>query len=401
MNFNISILNNYYYHFKNFIKEQNNIIFDSFSHPYIEEEENYKYNVHYKGRSKLNVLNWNSEDIGTGKIIKNVISAIEIPNNNLLIHDNRYGKSGRYHQSLYEALKERGNKLYKYEEILFNFYKNNINDKTTFNWILDIAGKKYAYLAYLFFLKDKRKYLPIAVDTFDDIFTMLEVDFKTSRKCSWSNYKKFNDLIMEVRDFLDGKLESEVQLLDAHSFLWIIGSNEFKKSIQITEKPEVNIENYTPKNPIIEGKSINTENKNNVTDFIELNRKNKIIGDQAEQLVIEVEKEFLIESGRSDLSEAVKLVSDNSSLGYDIISYDLDCNEEKIEVKAIKSVGSINSFYLSQNELNKSEISNNYYLYLVKNLNSKAPQILSIKNPDFSDNDKFLVKTVNYKIFFQ
>ena len=52
-------------------------------------------------------------------------------------------------------------------------------------------GAKYDLLAYLFFIKDCSRFLPIRAKEFDKRFELLGVDFKTSFKCSWENYAQY------------------------------------------------------------------------------------------------------------------------------------------------------------------------------------------------------------------
>ena len=97
--------------------------------------------------------------------------------------------------------------------------------KQSFEDLITIFGKQYPLIAYLFFIKDKAKFLPIRTTYFDSTFALLAVDFKTTRKCSWENYQQFIELIEQLRILISDKFEEKVELLDAHSFAWIISSN--------------------------------------------------------------------------------------------------------------------------------------------------------------------------------
>ena len=91
------------------------------------------------------------------------------------------------------------------------------------------------------FLKSSKQYLPIAPDTFDKVFERLELNFKTSQKCSWDNYSQYLYIVEQVREFLelqDDIKDEEVSLLDAHSFLWILGSDGFMGNWNPKEKIE-------------------------------------------------------------------------------------------------------------------------------------------------------------------
>lgn len=214
--------------FKLFVEEKSEISFISFaSNPYTEGQEGYKYQIHQLARKSLSYQDWKLSDIGTGKIADSVIAAIEIPKsdlvpegNNLVPWQSRFGDEARLHQALY---KSRSNPKYQrdIEICLYQLYRND-DDEGAFKKLVDIFGKKYPLLAYLFFLKDRTKYLPIAPNYFDSAFQHLGSDFKTSRRCSWENYSLFICLIREVKIALSEQLNSDVSLLDAHSFVFML-----------------------------------------------------------------------------------------------------------------------------------------------------------------------------------
>ena len=167
--------------FQRFVEEQSNISFVSFSsHPYTDEQEGYKYEIYRTARNNLAFQAWKESDIGSGEIINATIEAIEFPNNNLVQWQSRYGDDKRPHHPLYEA-KGSSEKLEAIEQCLFKLYHNtSVSD--SFNNLVGIFGKKYALIAYLFFVKDNSKYLPIAPSYFDGAFELLGADFKTSKR---------------------------------------------------------------------------------------------------------------------------------------------------------------------------------------------------------------------------
>ncbi len=173
--------------FKSFVEEQSGLAFVSFaSNPYTEAQEGYKYKIHHAGRDALAFQAWRQSDIGTGDIVDAVIAAIEIPKSNLVPWQGRFGKEARPHQPLYEA-KNQQDELPRIEECLFKLYREE-QDEESFAGLAGIFGKTYPLLAYLFFLKDRSKYLPIAPTFFDRAFDHLGAEFKTAHRCSWENY---------------------------------------------------------------------------------------------------------------------------------------------------------------------------------------------------------------------
>lgn len=209
--------------FSKFVEEKTAVVFTSFaSHPYTEEQEGYKYEIHRTAREALAFQAWKKSDIGNGEILAAVIEAIEIPNSNLVPWQGRFGKEARPHQPLYIAQSDQG-KTQEIEACLFKLYHDPQEGKY-FAELVDIFGKTYPLIAYLFFLKDRSKYLPIAPTFFDKAFRILGAEFKTSHRCSWENYTTFVGLIGELKSMLAETLLTEVTLLDAHSFAWMLAA---------------------------------------------------------------------------------------------------------------------------------------------------------------------------------
>lgn len=213
--------------FRKFIEEQSGSPFVSFaSNTYIQKKEGYKLKIYYDGRDALALDKWKKSAIGSGKIAQAVRKAIEIPKNNLVPWQPRYGETARPHQPLYEAEKQQDT-LLRVEGWLFALYREQ-QEKSSFDELIDLFGKTYPLLAYLFFLKDCSRYLPIAPTFFDRAFELLGVEFKTSHQCSWENYQTYISLIRELKIMLAENLDPEATLLDAHSFAWILAVQMWK-----------------------------------------------------------------------------------------------------------------------------------------------------------------------------
>ena len=206
--------------FRRFVEQKSRVSFVSFENSYVEKEEGYKARVYLLARDALAVQSWVHSDIGSGEIIERTIAAIEILENNFVPWQARHGDKRRPHQPLFEA-KKRKHDLRRAEELLFGLYRAE-RDAQTFGALARLLGKTYPLIGYLFFIKDRSRYLPIAPSYFDRAFELLGANFKTSRRCSWENYSAYLSLIGELRNVLTEDLEVEVTLLDAHSFAWIL-----------------------------------------------------------------------------------------------------------------------------------------------------------------------------------
>ena len=95
-------------------------------------------------------------------------------------------------------------------------------DATAFTDLVEIIGARFDVLGFLFFLKDHSKYMPIRSSLFDQRLGMIGIDSRLSGNCSWEKYLQYNQWIENVRTMLNDSLNSQITLIDAHSFLWVL-----------------------------------------------------------------------------------------------------------------------------------------------------------------------------------
>jgi hypothetical protein len=340
--------------------------------------------------------------VGTGELIDRLANAIEQPDNNFFVHQiGRFGERKISHYFLYSAKKDEGETT-KVERLIYDFYKDQIADEQAFAAFTKCAGKKYALLAYLFYIKDDRRYVPIAPTRFDRVFTKLGINFKTSHRASWENYTEFNHIIESVQEYLQNELDGEVRLIDAHSFLWTL--NWVPMGEPRISEPIIAVEIMTSApNTVLAESWANVEDnyRSDSVNFIRLHRRRMLIGQESEEYVQRSEKNRLIKGGREDLATKVRIVSDNSMLGYDILSFELNGIERQIEVKTVRQSGGFKDFFISRNECEKSKLLPNYYLFFVERKNDKPHAITFVKNPDLSDPCKFEIQPVNFIVRFK
>jgi hypothetical protein len=244
--------------FTEFLNEKSGVPFTSFaSHPYLEDEENYKFDLHRIARKELQAGSWTEKDIGSGRIISSVIDAIELKENNIVRWQAQYGETARPHHSLYLARDDRDKSVIA-ETALYRLYCE-ADDEAVFAALIDIFGRSYAVIAYLFFIKDRTRYLPIATETFDFAFELLGAEFKTSRQCSWENYSTFTGLIDELKTLLTRALGGEVSLLDAHSFAWIL-ARQMRRADKLAITPTGNEPSLTRNGSALDSQNLHTDN---------------------------------------------------------------------------------------------------------------------------------------------
>jgi hypothetical protein len=204
--------------------------FTSFHEGMVAVWESYKPPLREYALGLLRAGEWSAADIGLGAILHRTIEAIEIQatvgdrTNNLVFWQNRYGHANRDHHVLLEATTNP--KLRReIEGLLFALYRGEADEGDTFDQLRDLTGGKYPLLAYLYFLKDMDRFMPIQPTGFDRAFRWLGTDFSTLRQCSWENYSTYNQTLAALRPLIEASTSlKNVRLVDAHSFCWIFSS---------------------------------------------------------------------------------------------------------------------------------------------------------------------------------
>ena len=201
--------------------------FTGFHEGLAENWEGYKPQLRDHALDILIPNTWTEAEIGSGAILQRTIHAIEIQDsdrltNNLVFWQNRYGHAKRDHRALLDAVSN-ANLRRELERLLFGLYRGDADEGTTFDHLSELTEAKYPLLAYLYFLKDMDRFMPIRSRTFDRAFRDLGIDLITARNCSWENYQRYNTALGAVQGALavmDGP--TAVRLIDAHSFCWML-----------------------------------------------------------------------------------------------------------------------------------------------------------------------------------
>lgn len=295
--------------------------FESFTTGLPYEWEQYKEVVYHEARQRLDYEGWTRSEIGTGSILKALINAIEIKfpkgklrhpiENNLVDWDSRFGPNSRTHLSLFTALDTPEGRT-SYESLLFGFYRDELSSPEAFEQIITRAGKRYDFIAYVFFLKDWSQFLPIAPTNFDRAFDMLKVNLRTARRCSWQNYQEYLGVLRQIRDALRDAGVDDARLIDAHSFCWMLQHPKLPKSSvertvplpqALVIKAAMSVDEM---NEVASGNTVGKINWNLIRD------NQAAVGRLAEDTVLESERSRLRQAGRSDLAERVHSVDRKS-----------------------------------------------------------------------------------------
>ena len=204
--------------------------FETFQDGLAASWENYKPLLRDHARALMSADTWDASSIGSGTILQRVIDAIEIQKdsrtnltNNLVFWRNQFGHANREHRILLDAL-QTPRQRQEMEQLLFDLYRSETDDAATFDRLAALGGR-YTLIAYLFFLKDMDRYMPIQPTGFDRAFRMMGLEFSTLRQCSWENYSTYIGFLEALRPLIATEANlPNVRLVDAHSFIWILAS---------------------------------------------------------------------------------------------------------------------------------------------------------------------------------
>lgn len=189
---------------------------------YLGREEDYKSRIAEEARKELKFNSWSESWIGTGKIADCARIAINKSGN--LVNKNQ--------QIDFKNRLDPNHPKYRpeAERALYDLYCNpHCAESTAFANAVEVFGAKYDTIAFLFFIKDDSRFLPISTGHFDKGFAALNIDYTTSFQCGWENYQGFIGIIKEIRTVMEDMLpmQGTPRLIDAHSFVWVIQEDRF------------------------------------------------------------------------------------------------------------------------------------------------------------------------------
>ena len=197
------------------------------SNGFLGREEDYKSRIAEEARVALKFSSWNESWIGTGKIADCARNAIGKAGN-LVNVNQQIDFRNRLDPDSSKFRPEA-------EKVLYEIYRGSFcgddtrSEADAFEKAVEVFGAKYDVIAFLFFIKDDSRFLPISTGHFDKGFAALKINYITSYRCSWKNYQGFIGIIKEIRDVMEEvlPLQSTPRLIDAHSFVWVIQEDRF------------------------------------------------------------------------------------------------------------------------------------------------------------------------------
>ena len=333
----------------------NGIPFVSFQHPFlIDKEIAYKWKVYADAKDVLQLSKWAKWTATPGKILDAVKNACKPTiSQNLLEH--KYGFENSSEGALYKVATP--DEISGLEKQLFDFFHGGKANPDKFAVRFDTfadylrsnhLGCNWAFIAYLAFLLQPQAYFPIRPSHFEKLLKFYGIEQSISGFVSWERY----NILLELAENLKSKLiiYGTLDSIEVQSYMWVVS---YLVAEEITElAPALQID-------------FNAELANRIQRAAEKER----IGLLGEQFVFEQEKSRLANISRQDLANQVKIVSSQTDLGYDIVSFDEYGQEIHVEVKTTsKSENNDDGFWLSDYEKRIAEQDKNWRLYRVWNI---------------------------------
>lgn len=197
---------------------------------------------------------------------------------------------------------------------------------------------------------------------------------------------------------------------------------EFCKFLYYVDHPDNNKEDKTPKSvitpevpilppeqhpvlielptPSLEDRiSKERSQKGGKPDYDKIAKAKKRLGERGEKLVLEMEIKRLKDGGYHELAEKVDQISKkNDRAGYDILSFEFDTRERHIEVKSTVLKPDNLHFYLTDNELQTAKEDDNYFIYVVFEIDTLVPKVWAWRHPFKSKAELELLQSVLYWI---
>lgn len=136
-------------------------------------------------------------------------------------------------------------------------------------------------------------------------------------------------------------------------------------------------------------------------DYVEKQIDNEQIGSKSEQLAFEFEIERLEKEGVENCNQKVKIVSDDNTLGYDILSLEKHNENRYIEVKTVKRISDLYSFHITANEIEKVKKLSNYYIYIVIYTTKDGHSIKIIETANMLNSEYFKIVPTDYKVYLK
>lgn len=326
----------------------------------------------------------------------------------------------------------------------FRFYKKELDLKVKSscgkgNWasvpwlgifddkITHSSAQKGVYIVYLFSIDMKRVYLTLELgwDQYEKRFSKSEANEKIKNAARYYRTKFTNNPENDVIDLISGVTPKPKDLDRPRGYE--MGSilskkydvNNLPKNDQLIRDLQDMLQNYKELidsdfdfenvldlEPMVEDSNVDMESNHETRtkrakrkafkiDYSDKEEKNKTVGTNGENYVLNYERERLKNTGFED---KIKYVAENDDgAGYDILSFEKDGTERYIEVKTTKNPKKDREFFFSPNELEFSiKHDKQYVIYRVYNFNSDDPEEIKIDKYRGRIDKNFVYRPTDY-----
>lgn len=352
--------------------KSNGMPFVNFQHEFLVNTEiAYKWKIYADAKDILQLSKWSKWRSTSGKILQAVKGAcVPTVSQNLLEH--KYGFENSSEGALYKVTTS--DEIKGLENQMFDFFLGGKATSDEFSVRFDSfanylrtnhLGCNWAFIAYLAFLSQPQAYFPIRPSHFEKLLKFYGVDEDIVGFVSWERYNLLLNLAEKLKSNLAmyGTLDS----IEIQSYMWVVANLVAEQKIgEVRPEPSIDF---------------NAELASRIQQASERER----IGLLGEQFVFQQEMSKLINASRQDLAKNVKIVSSQTDLGYDIVSYSVSGQTLHIEVKTTsRTKNSDDGFWLSGYEKQIASQDENWTLYRVWNIN-REPSLENLGNI-FCDN---------------
>ena len=230
-------------------------IFTNFENKFLVESEiNPKNNIFVNAHKILEIGKWD-EFIKTPGLIRDKLEQVCVLKiSQQLLTQGRWGEKTTP-DNILRLLNQ--TQILDFEKIIYKLFlespdeeifSKNFDELCDFLYDNDL-NKKSQFLAYLAFLVDKEKFIPIRKKQFDKVLEYYNINEKFS-DFSWDKYNTYLKLIKALKVKLSEKYPIP-NTIEAHSYLWIVSnilnsSDEIKDDVMLDLKPYIDALTWKP-----------------------------------------------------------------------------------------------------------------------------------------------------------
>ena len=194
----------------------------SFGTGFWESEEGYKRDILDCARKELQLENWG---INNKFIVKSVCNAIYNVKGADDKQQNLVSKESQL--NVMEAFLKNDKRVAEVATWFRALYQGgNIAEASVFEGIARLLIEEKVYdamsvTAYLFFIKDPHKYMPVRKNGYRERLPKLDISAECVKTCTWNNYQFLLSQMKTMQGYLKEYFPN-AELIDAQSFLWMM-----------------------------------------------------------------------------------------------------------------------------------------------------------------------------------